>query len=65
MKRIGEKLQCNAIYNDNANNDNQEEWTTVDPHDKKKWPKMSRKEAHERWDTHTLSNSTEWHVIAK
>ena len=24
MKQIGEKLKCNAIYNDNANNDNQE-----------------------------------------
>ena len=49
MKRIGKTLKCNAIYNDNAVKEDQAEWTKVDPHDKKKWPKMSRKEAHERW----------------
>ena len=32
-----------------TDDENENEWKVVAPRDKKKWPKMSRKEAHSKW----------------
>ena len=45
LKINHEMEYCNEITDD----ENENEWKVVAPRDKKKWPKMSRKEAHSKW----------------
>ena len=50
LRRVNVKQEqkCEQVYNMNDDNA-QQEWKLVENKDKKKWPKMSREEAHASW----------------
>ena len=46
LKRMREtKNYCNEI----THQQDTDEWKVVEPRDKKKWPKMTREEVHQKW----------------
>ena len=57
------EYKCNIITHESP--DDEDEWKIVEPKDKKKWPKMSREEAHQKWGHPHLAQLNKMAVFHK